>query len=95
MELVVAFKEALPDTRLHITHENYIGGWDALYHNRCQLVIGAPVTIPDEINENGAFAWKNMGELHWSLVIGHWSLVIGHVSLSSAGTERKFDAYSG
>ena len=58
MELVVTFKEAFPDTRLHITHENYIGigGWDALCHNRCQLVIGAPVTIPDEIDENGAFA---------------------------------------
>lgn len=69
MELVVAFKAAFPDTRLHITRENYIGGWDALYHNRCQLVIGAPVTIPDEIDENGAFVWKNMGELHWSLVM--------------------------
>ena len=69
VELVSAFKEEFPGTRLYITNENYIGGWDALYHNRCQLVIGAPMTIPDEINENGILAWKNMGELHWSLVM--------------------------
>ena len=69
LSLIKTFRQAYPDTRLHIANETYIGCWDALYHNRCQLVIGAPVTIPDEVRTNSTFDWKTMGPLDWRLVM--------------------------
>ncbi len=67
--LVAAFKEKFPDVTLYITPEVYIGCWDALYHDRCQLAIGAPITIPEEIECNNQFEWRTMGHLDWHLVM--------------------------
>ena len=67
--LTEEFKNQFPDTRLHITNEVYMGGWDALLHNRCQLVIGAPVTIPEEVSASSKFDSRPMGPLEWQLVM--------------------------
>ncbi|WP_281647060.1 LysR substrate-binding domain-containing protein [Parendozoicomonas sp. Alg238-R29] len=67
--LMEEFRQKFPDTTLHITNEVYMGCWDALFHNRCQLAIGAPVTIPDEISANNKFGWQTMGPLDWKLVM--------------------------
>ncbi len=67
--LIRDFQAVFPETHLHIAKEIYIGGWDALYHNRCQLVIGAPVNIPAEIHGSSTFRWKKMGDLQWLLVM--------------------------
>ncbi|CAM3571299.1 LysR substrate-binding domain-containing protein [Parendozoicomonas haliclonae] len=67
--LITAFGEKFPDTHLHISTEVYIGCWDALFHNRCQLAIGAPVTIPNEVENHPALEWKTMGPLDWKLVM--------------------------
>ncbi len=67
--LIRDFQQVFPATRLHIAKEIYIGGWDALYHDRCQLVIGASVNIPAEIHGCSTFRWKKMGDLQWLLVM--------------------------
>ena len=68
-QLVEEFRQRFPDTRLQISNEVYMGCWDALYHNRCQLVIGAPVTVPDEVQASPKFDTRSMGPLEWRLVM--------------------------
>ena len=67
--LVRDLQEIRPETNLIVNTEVYNGSWDALFHNRCQLVLGAPKTIPDNILSNDRFAWKSMGNLSWDFVV--------------------------
>ena len=67
--MLKVFQKQFPDTRLHITPEVYIGCWDSLLHSRCQLAIGAPITIPDEVRGDHSFSWKEMGPLTWHMVM--------------------------
>ena len=68
-DLVRDFQEIRPETNLIINTEVHNGSWDALFHNRCQLVLGAPKNIPDNILANDRFAWKPMGDLKWDFVV--------------------------
>ena len=58
-----------PELELKISTEVHNGNWDALYHGRCQLVIGAPATISETIQQSHRFAWRSMGRLYWDFVI--------------------------
>ncbi len=68
-DLIRDLQAIRPETHLTVNTEVYNGSWDALFHNRCQMVIGAPKQIPDNILSSGRFAWKPMGELNWDLVM--------------------------
>ena len=68
-DLVRDYQEIRPESNLIINTEVHNGSWDALFHNRCQLVLGAPQNIPDNILANDRFAWKSMGELSWDFVV--------------------------
>ena len=68
-DLISDLQQVRPETDLTINTEVYNGSWDALYHGRCQLVIGAPIAIPDTIRGNDRFAWRSMGELSWDFVV--------------------------
>lgn len=68
-DLIRDLQAIRPETNLVINTEVYNGSWDALFHNRCQLVIGAPKDIPDNITNSDRFAWKSMGNLSWDLVM--------------------------
>ncbi|MET4692453.1 LysR substrate-binding domain-containing protein [Endozoicomonas lisbonensis] len=68
-DLVRDFQEVRPETNLIINTEVHNGSWDALFHNRCQLVLGAPKNIPDNILANDRFEWKPMGSLNWDFVV--------------------------
>ncbi|WP_422136012.1 LysR substrate-binding domain-containing protein [Endozoicomonas sp. ALD040] len=68
-DLIRDLQAVRPETNLVINTEVHNGSWDALFHNRCQLVIGAPKTIPDNIATNDRFEWKSMGSLAWDLVM--------------------------
>lgn len=68
-DLVRDLQEVRPETNLTVNAEVYNGSWDALFHNRCQLVLGAPKDIPDNILSNDCFAWKTMGNLKWDFVV--------------------------
>lgn len=68
-DLVRDFQEVRPETNLIINTEVHNGSWDALFHNRCQLVLGAPKIIPDNILANDRFEWKPMGSLNWDFVV--------------------------
>ncbi|AMO54467.1 LysR substrate-binding domain-containing protein [Endozoicomonas montiporae] len=68
-DLVRDFQEVRPETNLIINTEVHNGSWDALFHNRCQLVLGAPKNIPDNILANDRFQWKPMGDLSWDFVV--------------------------
>ena len=68
-DLIRDLQAIRPETHLTINTEVYNGSWDALFHNRCQMVIGAPKQIPDNILSSDRFEWKSMGELNWDLVM--------------------------
>ncbi|UYM18196.1 LysR substrate-binding domain-containing protein [Endozoicomonas euniceicola] len=68
-DLVRDFQAVRPETNLIINTEVHNGSWDALFHNRCQLVLGAPKIIPDNILNNDRFEWKTMGSLSWDFVV--------------------------
>ncbi|OED44907.1 LysR family transcriptional regulator [Chromatiales bacterium (ex Bugula neritina AB1)] len=68
-DLVRDLQQVRPETNLTVNTEVYNGSWDALFHNRCQLVLGAPKDIPDNILSNDRFAWKTMGNLNWDFVV--------------------------
>lgn len=68
-DLVRDYQEIRPESNLIINTEVHNGSWDALFHSRCQLVLGAPQNIPDNILANDRFAWKSMGELNWDFVV--------------------------
>lgn len=68
-DLIEAFQQVRPQTDLIINTEVYNGSWDALYHGRCQLVIGAPKDIPEAIIKQGDCAWLSMGKLTWDFVV--------------------------
>ncbi len=68
-DLATAFQKEFPETTLFIRNEIYIGCWEALFDNQCQLAIGAPMNIPEEIHANSCFDWRTMGPLNWQLVM--------------------------
>ncbi len=68
-DLITDLQHVRPETELVINTEVYNGSWDALFHGRCQLVIGAPITIPHTIQGNDRFAWRSMGPLSWDFVV--------------------------
>ena len=68
-DLVRDVQAVRPDMNLIINTEVYNGSWDALFHNRCQVVIGAPKAIPDNIQASDRFEWKSMGCLGWNFVV--------------------------
>lgn len=68
-DLIHKLQQVRPETELVVTSEVYNGSWDALFHGRCQLVIGAPIRIPDTVQGNEQFAWRAMGPLHWDFVV--------------------------
>ena len=68
-DLIRAFNQAFPTTRLVVNGEIYIGCWDALFHQRCQLAIGAPQTVPEIIPGQSRFDFRSMGLLEWELVM--------------------------
>ncbi|OED41678.1 LysR family transcriptional regulator [Endozoicomonas sp. (ex Bugula neritina AB1)] len=72
-DLIHDLQEVRPETNLVINTEVYNGSWDALYHGRCQIVIGAPKDIPENIKSSDRFAWRSMGNMSWDFVVapGH------------------------
>ncbi|MGI9276125.1 MAG: LysR substrate-binding domain-containing protein [Endozoicomonas sp.] len=68
-DLIRDLQQVRPEACLTINTEVYNGSWDALFHNRCQLVIGAPHVIPDNITSSDRFKWRTMGTLSWDLVM--------------------------
>ena len=68
-DLVRDLHEEQPETEVVINTEVYNGSWDALFHGRCQLVLGAPKDIPENIKSSGKFAWRSMGDMSWDFVV--------------------------
>lgn len=68
-DFISAFHDANPHTRLVVNGEIYNGSWDALFHQRCHLVIGAPQTIPEVITGSSQFRYRSMGQVDWALVM--------------------------
>lgn len=68
-DLIHDLQAVRPETELVINSEVYNGSWDALFHGRCQLVIGAPKEIPDAIVNQDRFAWRSMGSMTWDFVV--------------------------
>ena len=68
-DLIRDLQQVRPEACLTINTEVYNGSWDALFHNRCQLVIGAPQAIPDNISSSDRFQWRTMGALSWDFVM--------------------------
>jgi len=62
---IKAFRKANPHTELDITSEVYYGTWDAIFHNRTDLVIGAPEGMPVGSDLKCRF----MGKLEWVFAI--------------------------
>ncbi len=68
-DFINAFNKANPHTRLVVNGEIYNGSWDSLFHQRCDLVIGAPQHIPEVIVSNSRFRCASMGRVRWLLVM--------------------------
>ena len=68
-DLIHDLQEVRPETELTINTEVYNGSWDALFHGRCQIVIGAPKDIPENIKSSDRFAWRSMGSMSWDFVV--------------------------
>ena len=68
-DLIHDLQAVRPEAELVINSEVYNGSWDALFHGRCQLVIGAPKEIPEAIVNQGRFAWRSMGSMAWDFVV--------------------------
>lgn len=68
-DLIHDLQAVRPETELVINSEVYNGSWDALFHGRCQLVIGAPKEIPEAIVNQDRFAWRSMGSMTWEFVV--------------------------
>ncbi len=68
-DLIHDLQAVRPEAELVINSEVYNGSWDALFHGRCQLVIGAPKEIPEAIVNQGRFAWRSMGSMTWDFVV--------------------------
>ncbi len=68
-EFINAFNAANPHTRLVVNGEIYNGSWDALFHQRCDLVIGAPQHIPEMVASDSRFRCATMGTVRWLLVM--------------------------
>ena len=68
-DLIHDLQSVRPEMGLVINTEVYNGSWDALFHGRCQLVIGAPKTIPEAILNQDRFAWRSMGSMNWDFVV--------------------------
>ena len=68
-DLIHDLQEVHPETGLVVNTEVYNGSWDALFHGRCQVVIGAPKDIPENIKSSDRFAWRSMGNMSWDFVV--------------------------
>ncbi len=68
-DLIHDLQQERPETELVINTEVYNGSWDALFHGRCQLVIGAPKAIPETIARQNKFQWRSMGKMSWDFVV--------------------------
>ena len=68
-DLIHDLQEVHPQTELIVNTEVYNGSWDALFHGRCQVVIGAPKDIPENIKSSDRFAWRSMGSMSWDFVV--------------------------
>lgn len=68
-DLIHDLQEVRPETDLVVNTEVFNGSWDALYHGRCQVVLGAPKDIPENIKSSGRFAWRSMGTMSWDYVV--------------------------
>ncbi len=68
-DLIHDLQEVRPEAGLVINTEVFNGSWDALYHGRCQVVIGAPREIPENIKGSDRYAWRSMGEMSWDFVV--------------------------
>ncbi|PJE79424.1 putative HTH-type transcriptional regulator YahB [invertebrate metagenome] len=68
-DLIKDLQHTHPKTELVIGSEVYNGSWDALYHGRCQIVIGAPVIIPTMVKNDDRFTWRSMGPISWDFTV--------------------------
>lgn len=73
LPLINAFDRENAGTRLRISHEALSGVWEALLHDRADLVIGAPYNGPDSIRTSGSFQTRQLGMIDWAFAVapGH------------------------
>ncbi|MFC5475943.1 LysR family transcriptional regulator [Paraherbaspirillum soli] len=73
LPLINAFDQENVGTRLRISHETLSGVWEALLHDRADLVIGAPYNVPDSMRMSGGFQTRPLGSIEWVFAVapGH------------------------
>lgn len=66
VEFIAEFEKKFYCTQLTVNTEVYNGCWDAIYHKRADVVVGAPHSVP---SSDGIIS-EHVGYMEWDFVVG-------------------------
>ncbi|HIB1062882.1 LysR family transcriptional regulator [Klebsiella quasipneumoniae subsp. quasipneumoniae] len=74
-EFISEFEKTFDFTQLTVNTEVYNGCWDAIYHNRADVVVGAPHSVP---SSDGIIS-EHVGYMDWDFVVGPQHSLATHI----------------
>ena len=85
LPLVDAFSRQQSGTRLRFLEEVMAGTWEALLHDRADLIIAGGQEIPEAVQMSGEFEIRSLGSVEWLFAIApHHPLATAAEPISAA-----------